>query len=139
MTRRMLWAVTGHTLLLGVFFWWTGISDETKSQVALGAVVAVIWLAAFALLQTRIFREANIAALSNPKFWAAVALFAGTLVAAGLIVHWIPNVPGLGWQLTSAGLRFSLAWLLLNAAWCGLAWQASLPPAQNSALAMNGE
>lgn len=138
MTRRMLWAVPGHLLLLGVFFRWTGIADATRSQVLLSAIVAIAWLAAFAFLQWKIFAGAKRGALTRPKFWAAIALFVSSLVAANLITNWIPNVTGLGWQFLSMTLRFTLAWLLINTAWCSIAWQASLPPAEQDRLAMGG-
>lgn len=138
MTRRMLWAVPGHLALLGVFFWWTGIPDATRTQVLLSLAVAVVWLAAFALLQRKIFAGARRDALTRPKLWAAIALFVASLVAANLITNWIPNVSGLAWQLTSVVLRFGLAWLLINTAWCAIAWQASLPPAEQDPLAVSG-
>lgn len=138
MTRRMLWAVPGHLVLLGVFFWWTGIPDATRGQVLLSATVAAVWLAAFAFLQSRIFAGSKRQALKRPKFWAAMALFLSSLAAANHMVHWIPNVSGLGWQLSSMILRFALAWLLINTAWCAIAWQASLPPEQERRLAAGG-
>ena len=139
MMRRMLWAVPGHAVLLGVFFWWTGIPDATRSQVLLSSAVAVAWLVAFAFVQRKIFRDSKWAALGKPKFYAAVALLAASLVAANLIANWLPNVTGLGWQLASVVLRFGLAWLLINAAWCAIAWQASLPPSEDGRLSMGGD
>lgn len=139
MTRRMLWAVPGHLALLGVFFWWTGIPDATRGQVWLSALVALAWFAAFAFLQREIFHGATWAAAGRPKFWAAVVLFAASCVAAKLIANWLPNVAGLGWQLTSMILRFGLAWLLVNAAWCAIAWQAGLPPAEDGRLPVSGD
>jgi hypothetical protein len=137
MMPRMLWAVPGHLVLLSVFFWWTGFSDASRSQVLLSVAVAILWFAAFAFLQWKIFAGAKWEAVARPKFWAAIALFAASLVAANLIVHWIPNITGLGWQLASIVLRFSLAWLLVNTAWCSIAWQASLPPPEQSTLAVD--
>lgn len=136
MIQRMLWAVPGHLVLFGVFFWWTGIPDATRGQVLLSAIAAIAWLAGFAFLQHKIFANAKSEAFSRPKFWAAIALFASSLVAANLIASWIPTVTGLGWQLASMILRFGLAWLLINTAWCAIAWQASLPPTEDDVLAV---
>ena len=126
-------AFLGHLLFLGVFFWWTGISDDSKGSVALGIAVGVIWFIAILLFEIWLFRGARWAtAFQRPRFWAAVALVVASVVMArALTVTWIPNVPGLAWQLTSFVLRFGLAWTLLNAAWIHLARQAGAPPAED--------
>jgi hypothetical protein len=135
----MAWAVPGHLVLLGVFFWWTGIPDATRSQVLLSAAAAIAWLAAFVILQRKIFEGAKWEAVRQPKLWAAIVLFAASLIAANLIANWLPNVAGLGWQLASMALRFGLAWLLINAAWCAIAWQAGLPPSEDDGLTVSGD
>jgi len=126
-------AFLGHLLFLAIFFWWTGMSDDSKGSVALGIAVGVIWLIAILLFEIWLFRGARWgAAFQRPRFWAAVALVAASVVMAkALTVTWIPNVPGLSWQLTSFVLRFGLAWTLLNAAWVHLARQAGAPPAED--------
>jgi hypothetical protein len=125
-------ALVGHAALLGVFFWWLGIPDAKPSQVAMSAGTALAWVAAVLLLERFLFRGAKWSkALSSPRFWAAVALFAASLVVARLLIFWIPAMPGLGWQLFSVTLRFGLAWALINAAWLGIAWQAAPPPSQD--------
>lgn len=126
-------AFLGHLLFLAIFFWWTGMSDDSKGSVALGIAVGVIWLIAILLFEIWLFRGARWgAAFQRPRFWAAVALVAASVVMAkALTVTWIPNVPGLSWQLTSFVLRFGLAWTLLNAAWVHLAGQAGAPPAED--------
>jgi hypothetical protein len=130
--QRFLLSSAGHFVLLLIFFWWAGLSDANKATVALSIAVAILWLAAFLVLQRRIFAGARWAeAIRSPRFWGAIVLFIATIVIARMLVYWIPNVPGLAWQLISAFLRFGLAWTLLNAAWCGIAWQATLPPAEN--------
>ncbi len=137
MIRRFLLAGAGNLALLAVFFWWTGLSDASTPVVALSIVVAVVWIAAFLLLQRRIFAGADFnRAVARPRFWLAIVLFAACLSVAWLLVMWIPNLPGLGWQLWSAGLRLALAWALINAGWCAIAWQAALPPSEDGAAAV---
>ena len=126
-------AFLGHLLFLAIFFWWTGISDDSKGSVALGIAVGVIWFIAILLFEIWLFRGARWgSAFQRPRFWAAVALVGASVVMAkALTATWIPNVPGLAWQLTSLVLRFGLAWTLLNAAWVHLARQAGAPPAED--------
>jgi hypothetical protein len=125
--------------LAAVFFWWTGLNVATKPQVALVLGVALAWLAAFAWLQTLIFFDARWDSLGKQRFWLAALFVLAALATARAIVLWIPNVTGVGWQLTSVGLRFLQAWLLANAAWAGLAWQASAPPGEDLAPAVTPE
>lgn len=129
----MLWAWFGHLILLGVFFWWTGISDSTKLNVTFSLVVAILWVAAFLWLQTKIFAGAQWGkALLRLRFWGSVILLIAALAVAKLLIGWIPEISGTGWQLFSFVLRFGLAWTLVNATWAGVAWQATLPPVVNS-------
>lgn len=125
----MIWAWFGHLVLLAVFFWWTGISDATRLNVALSFVIAVLWLVAFFWVQKKIFVGAQWGkALLRPRFWGSVILFIASLAVAKLMIGWIPEIHGTGWQLFSFILRFGLAWTLVNATWTGIAWQTTLPP-----------
>lgn len=126
---KLVWAWIGHLILLFGFFWWTGLSDASKTSVGISIVSAVIWIAAFFWLQKQIFAGARWSeSLFRPRFWGAVILFIASLAVAKLLVGWIPNVSGLGSQLFSFTLRFGLAWTLINATWVGIAWQTTLPP-----------
>jgi hypothetical protein len=136
--RRFLWAALGHAFLLGLFFWWTGLGDDSQGKVILSALAALVWILAFAWLQSRVFQGARWpSAFAAPRFWAALAFFAAAATVARLLVLWIPNVPGVGWQLFSLTMRFGLAWALVNAAWVGVAWQATLPEPEDGLAPMS--
>lgn len=133
-------AFLGHAILLLVFFWWTGIGDDSRGLLMLSAGVALLWLIAFAALQWFLFRGSRWReAIQRPTLWAAIALVAGAVGVAWKLIDWTPNVTGLPWQLTSVALRFALAWCLINAAWIALARQAALPPSEDGIPAIPGE
>lgn len=131
----------GHLVFWGVFFWWTGIGDDSKGGVALSVAVAIVWGLALLAFELWLFRGARwVAAFQQPRFWAAVVLVvASAAIARVLMVTWIPNVPGLAWQLVSFVLRFGLAWILLNAAWIHLARQAGAPPLEDRLAPVAGQ
>ena len=130
--RRFLWAAGGHAVLGAAFFWWTSLGLATPREVARSAAVALVWLFGLVAVEAQVFQGARWrSALRRSRFWWAALLVLGSLAAARAMVTWIPNVPGVGWQLTSAGLRFGLAWLLVHAAWAGLGWQATDPPVED--------
>jgi hypothetical protein len=130
----VIWA--GHLLLLIGFFWWTGTSDSTGSRLLWSAAAGGGLLVIGVALEGWVFRDAQRAALRRRTFWLSVLFVAASLATGRLIVNWVPNVAGLGWQLLSFTLRFGLAWTLVSAAWWNLARQAALPPADDSGLSV---
>jgi hypothetical protein len=140
MIRDFVISTVGHALLLGTFFYWTGISDSTMEQFGISALIFAGWLLALLLLERWLFRAARWrAAMARRDFWLSILLFAAMCVTSNLVVHWVPNVPGVAWQLTSFALRFGLSWLALNALWINVARQASLPPIEDNVATVPGE
>ena len=80
-------AFLGHLVLLGAFFWWTGIGDDTRGQVALSVAVAVLWLIALLALEWWLFRGARWrTAVQRGTFWTALVYVLASAAVARLIM-----------------------------------------------------
>lgn len=122
----------GHLALIVAFFQWTGTLDDRPSRLLSSLAIFLGMLAVTVVFEGYVFRNARRAALRSRGFWLAALFVVSSVVVARLIVNWVPNVSGIGWQLLSFVLRFGLAWTLVSAAWWNLARQAALPPTENS-------
>ena len=138
LVRRWLIASTAHLLFLAVFFWWTGLGDDTATKLLLSGGTALIWLVGLGWFERWLFKGS---VLGGSAFAIRLLGFAGMVVLGWYITHWVPKVSGLGLQSASFLVRFGGAWLLGNAAWLNLGvWgKAGAPIAEDRLPAEPGQ
>jgi hypothetical protein len=136
--RRWLIACVVHLIFVAAFFWWTGIGDDTTVKLALSAGAAVFWVAALAWFERWLFSGSR---LGGSSFAIRLLGLVGVAALGWYATHWVPKVSGLALQSASFLLRWSGAWLLLNAAWLNLGvWgQAGAPVVEDGLPAEPGQ
>ncbi len=130
--RRWLIACVVHLAFGAVFFWWTGIGDDTTGKLALSGGTAFAWAIGLAWFERWLFQGA---VLGGSAFAIRLLGFAGVAALGWYGTHWVPKVSGLALQSASFLLRWGGAWLLLNAAWLNLGvWGQSVAPVSEDRL-----